>query len=32
MSAGEEAGPRLSRVLQRFVSELPGSGDPGFVA
>jgi purine-nucleoside phosphorylase len=29
LAAGEEAGPRLARILQRFVAELPGPGSAG---
>ena len=29
MAAGEEAGPRLARVLRRFVAELPAPGAAG---
>ncbi len=32
MEAGEVAGPRLARVLERFVADLPAPGDPGFRA
>jgi purine-nucleoside phosphorylase len=29
LAAGEEAGPRLAKVLERFVAELPGPGSAG---
>ena len=29
LAAGEEAGPRLARILQRFVADLPGPGSAG---
>jgi purine-nucleoside phosphorylase len=32
LEAGRSAGPRLARVLRRFVAELPGSGAPGIGA
>ena len=31
MAAGEEAGPRLARVLTRFVAELPAPGAAGLM-
>ncbi|HEY4189179.1 MAG TPA: purine-nucleoside phosphorylase [Candidatus Limnocylindrales bacterium] len=31
MAAGEEAGPRLAKVLQRFVADLPAPGAAGMV-
>ena len=31
MAAGEEAGPRLARVLTRFVAELPAPGSAGLI-
>jgi purine-nucleoside phosphorylase len=32
LEAGAEAGPRLARVVRRFVSELPAAGDAGISA
>ena len=32
MEAGEVAGPRLAKVLERFLADLPTPGDPGFRA
>jgi purine-nucleoside phosphorylase len=32
LEAGAEAGPRLARVLRRFIADLPGAGAPGIGA